>query len=196
MLKKVLCTTAIVLCSGSAFADEPADTGLITFDGAVSAHTCTITTNNGVDASNVTINMPVVSKEDVEGTTLDAGGVGAKEFELLLSDCDEAVTGATIAFNSSQFAELSSGTLKPDPTIAGTAQNVSIALFNNGNGNMDQVKIGRPDDTPQTVTIAAGEAATFAYKAVYVPSASWDAANNPVVPGKVSTNTTFTLSYN
>ncbi|TBL69510.1 fimbrial protein [Hafnia alvei] len=194
----LLSTVVMAALSGSAMAAPTApatnDTGLITFDGAVSAHTCTITTNNGVDASNVTITMPTVTKTDVEGTTIAAGGVGAKEFELVLSECT-TVTGATIAFNSSQFAELSTGTLKPDPTVAGTADNVSLALYNNGNGKTDQVKIGRPDDAPQSVTIADGGTATFAYKASYVPSADWNKTSNPVKPGKVSSNATFTLTY-
>lgn len=55
------------LGSASAFAD---DIGLITFDGAVTDTTCTITTNNGVDANNVTITMPVVKKSTLKGQLL------------------------------------------------------------------------------------------------------------------------------
>lgn len=69
MNKLTIAAASIILALGSAsaFADDTVttpgtDVGLITFDGAVSDTTCTITTNNGVDARNVTISMPVVKK--------------------------------------------------------------------------------------------------------------------------------------
>lgn len=169
------------------------DTGLITFDGAVTDATCTLTTSNGLDSSNITLSMPVVKKAEVSSATIASGGVGSKEFEFLLNDCPEALTAAVITFSSQQFAELSNGTLKVDPTLSGAAQNVSIALFNNTADNKSQVKIGDPSDIPQTVALAAGSG-RFAYKAAYVPSADWSVTNN-VISGKVSTNATFTLSY-
>lgn len=169
------------------------DTGLITFDGAVSDATCTLSTSNGVDSSNITLSMPVVKKAEVSSATLASGGVGDKEFEFLLNDCPDTLTAAVITFSSQQFAELSNGTLKVDPTLSGAAQNVSIALFNNSADNKTQVKIGDPTDTPQSVTLTDGSG-KFAYKAAYVPSADWS-ITNPVISGKVSTNATFTLSY-
>ncbi|PBI81993.1 MULTISPECIES: fimbrial protein [Rahnella] len=172
---------------------QAADIGLITFDGAVSDTTCEITTNNGIAANNVTISMPVVTKAAVDATTLAAGGVGAKEFELMLNDCGESVTKATVSFSSQQFAELSNGTLKPDSTVSGSAQNVSVALYNNTTTNVNQVLVGDPTDVPQSVTLADGRG-VFAYKAAYVPSADWSESNS-VHAGKVNTNVTFTMAY-
>ncbi|AYN27521.1 MULTISPECIES: fimbrial protein [Buttiauxella] len=185
--------SALLLAMG-VFSAHATDLGLITLDGAVTGTTCKITTNNGIDASNVTISMPVVTKAAVEGSTLVAGGVGSKEFELMLNECEESLTKATISFSSQQFAELSNGTLKPDSTVSGAAQNVSVALFNNASGNVTQVKIGDPTDVSQVVTLDAGRG-VFAYRAAYVPSADWNVASNPVVPGKVNTNVTFTMAY-
>ncbi|EBD4389287.1 fimbrial protein [Salmonella enterica] len=173
------------------------DSGMITFTGSVNAHTCDITTNNGLDTTNVTLSMPVVTAEDITNTSLANGGVGEKEFELMLN-CDAAsgLTSAAISFSSPQFAELSSGTLKNDPSLSDGAKNVNVALFNNGNGNSSQVLIGRPDDVGQTITMDdTNHGGVFAYKAVYVPSADMDATANPVVAGSVSTNATFTVSY-
>lgn len=93
------------------------DVGLITFDGAVTDTTCKITTNNGVDANNVTITMPVVKKADLELATIDAG-IGSKEFELHLTDCPTTLTKASATFTSQQFADLTNGTLKADPTVS------------------------------------------------------------------------------
>ncbi|WP_253379337.1 fimbrial protein [unidentified bacterial endosymbiont] len=169
------------------------DVGLITFDGAVTDTTCQITTNNGVDANNVTITLPVVKKSDVEATTIDTG-VGSKEFELHLSGCPDAITSASAVFTSTQFAELSNGTLKADPSVAGAATNVSLALYNNTSSDSSQIKVGLPDNNTQVVTIADG-AADLAYRVAYVPSYDWNATSNPVTSGKVSSNATFTISY-
>jgi type 1 fimbria pilin len=199
MKKKYLATIVfgLLINSASALADNSTnDSGLITFDGAVSAHTCTITSNNGVDASNITISMPIVSADQVMTTTADAGPVvGPKEFELSLSECDAAMKSASISFASPQFVELSSGTLKNDPTQPGGANNVNIALYNNAEGDTAQVRIGLPDDKPQTIDLSANHGGIFAYTASYVPSADMDKTTNPVVPGTVSTNATFTVSY-
>lgn len=198
MKKKYLAIvmSGLAVISASALADNTSDAGLITFDGAVSAHTCTITSNNGIDASNITISMPVVSASQVSATTVDAGPVvGPKEFEIKLSECDDAMSSASINFASPQFVELSSGTLKNDPTQPGGADNVNIALYNNAEGDTSQVRVGLPDDKPQTIDLTTNHGGTFAYTASYVPSADMDATSNPVVPGTVSTNATFTVSY-
>ena len=194
-MKKItrLLPSSVCFLAFASLSAHAADIGLITFDGAVSDTTCEITTNNGIAANNVTISMPVVTKAAVDGTTLAAGGVGAKEFELLLNDCPEAYKSATVSFSSQQFAELSNGTLKPDPTVSGSAQNVSVALYNNTTTNVKQVLIGDPTDVPQEATLTKGRG-VFAYKAAYVPSADWTATNS-VQAGKVNTNVTFTMAY-
>lgn|GEM_PF-375554 len=201
---KVLKTAGTLLAAAVAtgvHAAPPVDTGLITFDGAVSSTTCTITTANGVSANNLTINMPVVAQSEVEGTTVAAGGVGHKDFELMLSGCPLTGGGsagtdplqATIAF-SGQFADLSQGTLHADSTVSGSAQNVNIALYNNTAASTSQVKIGDPADVSQLVDLTTGSG-TFAYRAAYVPGSAWVQGSNDIVPGIVSTNTIFTVTY-
>ncbi|KAE8273041.1 fimbrial protein [Enterobacter sp. C6] len=193
MFKKTILATAVAVMAMGSVSAMAEDVGLITFDGAVTDTTCVITSNNGVDANNVTITMPVVKKADVEGTTIDAG-VGAKEFELHLSQCPDTLTKASATFTSQQFAELSNGTLKADVTVAGHASNVSLALFNNSTTNSDRIKVGQPGNNTQEATLTAGEG-VLAYRVAYVPSANWVAGTNPVTAGKVSSNATFTMSY-
>lgn len=199
MCKKTISLVILsCLCGSSAYAEDPVtppgnDVGLITIDGAVTDTTCKISSSNGMDSNNVTISMPVVKKSDVEASTLSGGGAGAKNFELMLSDCS-GVTKANIQFTSQQFADLENGTLRNDPTISGAAKNVSLALFNNATGDTSQVLIGEPTDVSQQVDLTAGSG-TFSYKIVYVPSSDWDATANPIVAGKVESNMTFTLVY-
>lgn len=199
-MKKLTVAAAIVvaLSSASVFAEGETpvlgtDVGLITFDGAVTDSTCKITTNNGVDASNVTITLPVVKKADVEGTDIDTG-VGSKEFELHLSDCPTGLSSASAVFTSQQFVELSNGTLKADPTVSGHAENVSLALYNNSADNTDRIQVGLPENNTQIATITGG-VGELAYRVAYVPSADWVKDTNDITSGKVSSNATFTMTY-
>lgn len=55
-VKKTGMVIAVLLGTTSmAKAASGEDAGMITFTGAVSSHTCEITTNNGIDSSNITI---------------------------------------------------------------------------------------------------------------------------------------------
>ncbi|WP_320727174.1 fimbrial protein [Enterobacter sp. 118C5] len=193
MFKKTILATAVAVMAMGSVSVMAADVGLITFDGAVTDTTCVVTTNNGVEANNVTVTLPVVKVSDVEGTTVDKG-VGSKEFELHLSECPDTLTKATATFSSQQFAELTNGTLKADPTVAGHADNVSLALYNNTSASSDRVLIGQPGNDTQEATLTAGEG-TLAYRVAYVPSADWAKGTNDVSSGKVSSNVTFTMSY-
>jgi len=193
MFKKTVLATSVVVMAMGSVSVMAADVGLITFDGAVTDTTCVITTNNGVEANNVTVTLPVVKKADVEGTTVDKG-VGSKEFELHLSECPANLTTATATFSSQQFAELSNGTLKADPTVSGHADNVSLALYNNTTASSDRVLIGQPGNDTQEATLTSGEG-TLAYRVAYVPSADWVKGTNDIASGKVSSNVTFTMNY-
>ncbi|MDR9889408.1 fimbrial protein [Pseudenterobacter timonensis] len=193
MFKKTFLATSVAVLALGSISAMASDVGLITFDGAVTDTTCVITSNNGVDANNVTLTLPVVKKADVEGTTVDAG-VGSKDFELHLSKCPETLTKASATFTSQQFAELSNGTLKADPTVAGHAKNVALALYNNSSTSTDRIKVGQPSNNTQKATLSAGTG-TLAYRVAYVPAANWVATTNPVTAGKVSSNVTFTMTY-
>lgn len=190
--KSVLATTVAVMVMGSVSA-MAADVGLITFDGAVTDTTCVITTNNGIDTNNVTVTLPVVKKVDVEKTTVDTG-VGSKEFELHMSQCPDNLSKASATFTSQQFADLTNGTLKADPTVAGHASNVSLALYNNSTANSDRIMVGQPANNTQVATLTAGEG-KLAYRVAYVPAATWVQGTNDVTSGKVSSNVTFTMTY-
>lgn len=193
MNKLTIAAASVVFALGSASAFADTDIGLITFDGAVTDTTCVITSNNGVDANNVTISMPVVKKSDVEGTNIDTG-VGSKEFELHLSECPDTLSKASATFTSQQFAELSNGTLKADPSVSGYAENVSLALYNNSTTDTDRIQVGLPNNNTQIATLNDGEG-VLAFRVAYVPSADWVSGTNDITAGKVSSNATFTMSY-
>lgn len=193
MIYKTTLATAFAVATMGSLSAQAADTGLITFDGAVTDTTCTITTSNGVDANNVTISLPVVKKSDVEGTTIDKG-IGEKEFELKLSSCPDGLTTASATFTSQQFADLANGTLKSDPIVAGHANNVNLALYNNASADKTRINIGLPDNNTQAADISTGEG-TLSYRVAYVPSADWVKGTTDISSGSVSSNVTFTMTY-
>ena len=57
MFKKTILAASVATMAMGSISAMADDVGLITFDGAVTDTTCVITTNNGVDANNVTITM-------------------------------------------------------------------------------------------------------------------------------------------
>lgn len=193
MFYKTTLSTAFAVATMGSLSAQAADMGLITFDGAVTDTTCTITTNNGVDTSNVTISLPVVKKSDVELTTISQG-VGEKEFELKLSGCPEAQETASATFTSQQFADLTNGTLKSDTTVAGHANNVNLAIYNNASADKTRINIGLAGNNTQAADISTGEG-TLSYRVAYVPSADWAKGTNDITSGSVSSNVTFTMTY-
>ncbi len=193
MFKKAISATSVALFALGSISAIAADIGVITFDGAVTDTTCKITTNNGLDANNVTLTMPVVTKADVEAATIDTG-VGSKEFELHLSDCPTEQLSASVTFTSQQYADLTNGTLKADPSVAGHADNVNLALYDNSTTSSARIKVGQPGEATQKATLTAGEG-TLAYRVAYVPSADWVKGTNDITAGKVSSNVTFTMNY-
>lgn len=192
MFKKTLLAAAVSVMALGSVSAMAADAGLITFDGAVTDGTCTITTNNGVDANNVTITLPVVKAKDVQDTTIDTG-VGEKIFGLHLSGCPSTVTQASATFTSMQFANVANGTLNADTTQPGYAKNVSLALYNASTSSSDRIMIGQPANNTQIApideTTGTGD---LTYRVAYVPTST----TGTVSGGSVSSNVTFTMSYN
>lgn len=193
MLNKTLTAAFIATAVMGSFSAMANDVGLLTFDGAVTDSTCTLTTSNGADVNNVTISLPVVKKSEVESTTVDKG-VGSRNFELLLTGCPESVKKASVSFMSNNMGAIANGTIEPDANISGAASNVALALYNNTTTSTDRIKIGQPGSNTQKVTLENGTG-RLQYRVAYVPGSAWVATTNPVVAGKVSANAYFTMNY-
>ncbi|EEG6603811.1 fimbrial protein [Salmonella enterica] len=188
-----LCVACAVLSSAGVIAAD-GDVGIITFTGGVTGETCKISNSTGSQSSNMTLVMPVVAKKDVESATIENGGVGRTPFDIELSGCATGISRAQVSFSSEEFANLTDGTLNNDTTIDDAAKNVNVVLFNNGNSQSSQVFIGRQDDTPQIVTLDNGSG-VFSFAAAYVLGPQFNSDSNQIVPGKVHTNATFSITY-
>ncbi|MEH0886722.1 fimbrial protein [Enterobacter sp. UNJFSC 003] len=187
-MNKNVILAGLLLATGVSSA-MASDAGLVTINGAVSDQTCKITTKDGQLATNVTLQMPTVTKADVKALDKAAAGAGATTFELLLSDCDKA--SAAISFSSPNYVDLSSGTLKNNNMLTNAAKGVNVALHNN-TATVSQVLIGRPDDVPQETKIdTTSKMGIFKFVASYVTAGD----STVVEGGLVSTSATFDVTY-
>jgi type 1 fimbria pilin len=200
-MKKVLLATAMTMAlgiaSGSALAAD-IEGGQINFHGLVSASTCetTITSSHGSQTTDADVYLATVAPGDIKGEVSTSEAGAAQEPFSIVVDC----TGATGVAEgtplnlvmASTFAN-TKGTLNndEDTTVNGVAAatNVDIAIHNADNNNA-QVPVDGA--TAQTTTFGADSKATYNFIASYVKSVGTE----DVVPGVVTTNAMYTISYN
>ncbi|MGO1309199.1 MAG: hypothetical protein ACTMIX_06320, partial [Kluyvera intermedia] len=60
--------------------------------------------------------------------------------------------------------------------------------------NTDRIQVGLPANNTQIAALDEG-VGVLAYRVVYVPSADWVKGTNDITAGKVSSNATFTMTY-
>ncbi|WP_248322527.1 fimbrial protein [Caballeronia sp. Sq4a] len=109
------------LAAGGAFASD----GTITFNGALTATTCTIN-GNGTSSKNFSVDLPTISTSTLVKAGDTAGDTG---YSIALSQC-APVTGsskASVFYEAGTTVDLADGRLK---VAAGGAQNVKLELLN------------------------------------------------------------------
>lgn len=151
-----------------------ATVGTITFEGEITAATCTVVNAGGPD---FVVTLPKVSVNE-----LDAAGktAGWKQFDIELDNCSNA-TGVKAFFESGATVDAATGRL--NNTAVGGASQVQIALRDtNGAGN---IKVGNSSN--QWFNLATGSG-TLSYQAGY-----W--ATGQATAGLVESSVTYTLEY-
>ena len=173
MIKRSLLSALVV--AGTAVAVTPAfaSDGTITFNGAVTANTCTIT--GGGDQ---TITLSPVS----EKTLAKAGDTAMQTaFQIGLTGCSKGQVGTY--FEAGPNVDTSTGNLKN----LGAATNVQVQLLNPDDGS--QIKPGDAAQVVKYTTIVNdGDAATLNYAARYY-------ATGASAAGDVNTSVTYSLAY-
>ncbi|WP_217534865.1 fimbrial protein [Vibrio metschnikovii] len=175
---------AALACSQSYAAD-----GKITFSGAISAATCTVTGGNGIlgGASDFEVRLPTVSNDALAN---NGDVAGSTKFSLIIGSEDEAACTngeiASLMFESpeSPLIDPNTGRLK---NMDGDqyAKNVQIELLNN-NGEV----IDLYNNTNITNEMIVGNTAVLNFTARY------RAIADSVVPGEVKTNIVYSVTYN
>lgn len=196
-MKKVLLATAVLMAMGSTTA-MATEGGRINFEGLVSEQTCqkTIHSKVGDSETDGTVTLATAHVADITGE-VQAATVGVNEEEFTIAiNCKDAGTPPTTAHLSmSSTYGNTKGTLDNDETLSrngvGAAKAVDIAIHRvDDTGTLNQVKI---NDLSTTLDQAfVNKVATYKFKASYVKSSD---ANAQVTSGLVSTNATYTFTY-
>ncbi|MBB6188684.1 fimbrial protein [Rhodanobacter sp. MP7CTX1] len=181
-MKKTLISAALVAVMGvAAFTPKiaAAADGTITFNGKVTAQTCTIN-GNGTASNNFAVTLPTVSASALSATGAVAGRT---QFNIALSACTPGTGNVVTNF-------------EPGPTVAadgnltnqatGGASNVEFQLLN---PDLSAIVAGAPGATQNSkpVGLVAG-AATLAYYSQYFATAA-------VTAGGATSTVQYDITY-
>jgi len=164
----------LALSSSAAAAD-----GTITFTGAITDTTCTVSVNgSGTSAS---VLLPTVQTSALTATGATAG---TTPFDIVLSGC----TGGTLNTASTHFesgtnVDASSGRLN-NSNVAGSASNVQLQLLNASHGAI-AAGAASQNDLPVSITSGGG---TLSYYVQYY-------ATGAATSGSVSSYVDYSISY-
>ncbi|MDR5856700.1 fimbrial protein [Caballeronia sp. LZ062] len=175
-MKKSLISAVIAGLLGVAASGAFASDGTITFNGALTASTCTIN-GNGTSSKDFTVTLPTVST-----STLTASGqtAGATSYNIALSACAPvtASSKAAVFYEAGTTVDPADGRLI---VAAGGAKNVKLELLNQ---DQTQIKAGYSRDLQNSkpADISSGSA-TLSYEVRYYATGatSAGAANSSVV---------------
>ncbi|MFJ4292398.1 fimbrial protein [Cupriavidus sp. NPDC089707] len=157
-----------VIASQGAFAAD----GTITFNGMLTAQTCTI---NGGTGKDFTVTLPTVSTSTLNG---DGTVAGRTPFTISLTNCSPASGAATTFFEAGPTTDLTTGRLI---VADGGATKVQIELLNK---NFTPIQAGfaaaSQNDVPVSLSSGAADLQYYAqYHATGVATAG--AANSSVI---------------
>lgn len=153
--------------------------GTITFNGQITAQTCTIN-GNGSGAKDFTVTLPTVSASTLSSAGNTAGRTG---FKIALTGCTPNTGNVHTFFEAGPTTDATTGNLIVN---AGGATNVQIGLLNS---DFSAVKAGFADasQNSKVVAIATGSA-TLPYYAQYV-------ATGAATAGVANSSVMYTIAY-
>ncbi|WP_144153973.1 fimbrial protein [Paraburkholderia sp. BCC1885] len=170
-----------VIFAGAAMASQfaAAADGTITFNGTITAQTCTIN-GNGSGSNNFTVTLPTVSS-----STLAAAGqtAGRTPFSIALTNCTPNSGNVHTFFEAGPTVDTTTGNLVVN---AGGATNVEIGLQN---FDFTNITAGAADASQNSKSVAINSGkATLNYYAQYV-------ATGAATAGAANSSVMYTMSY-
>lgn len=176
LLSAMIAAAGVVALAPAAYAAD----GTITFNGSVTANTCTI--NGSVSPASQSVQLPVVS-----ATTLNGGAgktAGQTAFQIALANCGGS--GSVRAHFEGPNVDTSNGYLLLSGTT-GVASNVEIQLLN----SLSQPILANAVDGSQNTDLVpiSGGGATLHFYAQYISTAG------TVSAGSANSSVLYTLSY-
>lgn len=168
-----------------------ASDGTLTFTGAVTGSSCTISVNGG--GADATIALPTVDTAALDNSAgkTEAGGTF---FNIALSDCNAEddfggaePTNVRIYFEAGENVDENTGGLI---NLAPSGSNVEVKLYNASQGTVVGTQITPGKSTVQAPLQAIGDDVTHWFFAVYSTQ-----RNGAASAGAVSTSITYSVIY-
>ena len=194
-IKRAMLAAGIVTTMALPLTGQASD-GTITFTGAVTASTCTLSINGGTNAGTATVALPTVDRAALTGTGagttaagtfFSVGVTGCSGVADIGSGTPVAPTTVAIYFEAGPNVDEATGGLIN--TVAGS--NVEVNLYNASGSTIvgTLIQPGTPTHQPAPLTIASG--GTQWFYAGYSTAGAGIAAT----AGAVSTSITYSLVY-
>ena len=194
-IKRAMLAAGIVTTMALPLTGQASD-GTITFTGAVTASTCTLSINGGTNAGTATVALPTVDRAALTGTGagttaagtfFSVGVTGCSGVADIGSGTPAAPTTVAIYFEAGPNVDEATGGL----INAVSGSNVEVNLYNASGSTIvgTQIQPGTPTHQPAPLTIASG--GTQWFYAGYSTAGAGIAAT----AGAVSTSITYSLVY-
>ena len=199
LIKRALIAAGITTAMVIPMAGQASD-GTITFTGAVTANTCTISVNGG--AATATVSLPTVDTVALTGTSPKTTAAGTF-FSIAVSGCTNPVlndfggsapTHVAIYFEAGLYVDQATGGLI---NSAASGSNVEVMLYNASGSAVaastvvgTQIMPGTPTHQPTTMAIGTGGTQWF-----YAGYSTSGAGASGATAGAVSTQITYSLVY-
>ncbi len=182
-MNKLVIAISSVLALGAATSAQ-AQTGLITFNGEVTAVTCEVT----FPGAGGTADNPVVTLPKVAATSLTAAGqtAGKTPVTLQVGSAATPCTAATVALelNPSRNAQVNAAGRLLNTLTVDNATNVTVGLRD---GNDQAINLATPWSSARIAPVAG---------IVSIPFAAEYNAEGAATAGQVSSNVQYTIDYN
>ena len=190
LIKSLIASSILLVSAGSYAAD-----GTITFNGKVTAASCTVTggaTGGGSASTNLNVTMPSITTGSIGTNAGDMAGMTA--FTITLTDCKSQTTTAEkmrVAF-SGQGDPANQYVLK-NTAATGAAGGVGIQLLKEDGTSIIDINGGsnKADETTLPISTATEESYILNFNAAYV-----NVSGSAPTAGDVSATANYTIEYN
>lgn len=203
LVKRAMLAAGITTVMVLPLAGQASD-GMITFTGAVTASTCTVSVNG--DGANATVTLPTVDAASLGGTagtgTTASGQTGSGTFfNVAVSDCtaaapspsgDTAPTTVAVYFEAGGTVDEATGGLI---NTASGGSNVEVKLYNASGTTVvgTQIQPGTGTNQPTAITIST---ITASSETQWFYAGYATLGTTAATPGAVNTYVTYSLVYN
>jgi major type 1 subunit fimbrin (pilin) len=198
LIKRAMICAGIAAATTLPLAGQASD-GIITFTGAVTASTCTLSVNGAANAGTATVALPTVDTAALTGTAPQTTA-GGTFFSIGVQGCSAATdignpaaapTHVQIYFEAGPTVDQATGGLI-NTTGAGFS-NVEVKLYNASGSTVvgTQIMPGTGTNQPTPLVLTNGGTEWF-----YAGYATTGAGAGGATAGAVNTQVTYSLIYN